>query len=303
MLKAHARIKEDTWFAGGLWSWLGFAPHNGFSMKATASALKSCVQNGVQDVFLTLWGDDGGECSKFALLPSLFYASELAKGNSRLSSVKEKFKAKYGISFDRFMMLDLPGTPGGNPADVKNPEKYLLYNDPFMGLMDSTLAGGEGKQYEACVRKLSHLKKQEEWGYLFAGARALCDVLSLKAELGLRTHSVYRSRDPEALRSLIADYRRLLRKLDVFYRVYKKQWMEENKPHGFDIQDIRMGALMKRVESCMERLQDLAEGRISVIEELEEQQLDLRGGGTTYAKEPVSFNQWGRIVTTNVVSW
>ena len=46
-------------------------------MKITKAALASCREHGVQDVFLTMWGDDGGECSPFTLLPSLFYASEL----------------------------------------------------------------------------------------------------------------------------------------------------------------------------------------------------------------------------------
>lgn len=81
MLKSHAGIKPGTWFAGGLWSWEGFAPHNAFSIRATEAALAACEENGVQDVFLTLWGDDGAECAKFALLPSLFYAAQRARGN------------------------------------------------------------------------------------------------------------------------------------------------------------------------------------------------------------------------------
>ena len=72
MLSAHNKLKEGTWFAGGLWTWMGFAPHNGYSIKATRAALCSCREQGTQDVFLTMWGDNGGECSKFAMLPALF---------------------------------------------------------------------------------------------------------------------------------------------------------------------------------------------------------------------------------------
>lgn len=68
MLSAHKKLKEGTWFAGGLWTWTGFAPHNGYSMKCTETALASCSEQGVKDVFLTMWGDNGGECSRFALL-------------------------------------------------------------------------------------------------------------------------------------------------------------------------------------------------------------------------------------------
>lgn len=303
MLTAHEKIKEDIWFAGGLWTWSGFAPHNEYGMKVTTAALKSCLEHSVQDIFLTMWGDDGGECSKFAMLPSLFYASEIAKGNTNKGSIKEKFKRKYGISFDRFMLLDLPGTPNCATDEICNAEKYLLYNDCFMGLMDSTISGNENMQYAKCARRLSLMKKNEEWGYLFATQQALCEVLALKADLGIRTRNVYESKDKDALKDLITDYRKLQKKLEIFYKTYKKQWYIENKPHGFDVQDIRIGGLMTRIESCADRLENLFEDRIQVIEELEEKQLDIGGKGETFAHEHFCFNSWGKTVTTNVITW
>ena len=301
MLTAHEKIKDDTWFAGGLWTWTGFAPHNGFSMKATAAALKSCREHGVQDVFLTMWGDNGGECSRFSLLPSLFYASEIAKGNMNKADIKAKFKEKFGIAFDRFLLLDLPRTPGGDANNYYDSEKYLLYNDCFTGLLDSTLAGGENEQYAKCARRLGLLKNDPEWGYLFETEQALCEALAIKAELGVKTREVYKSRDKEALKALIADYKKLSKKLELFYRAYKKQWFTENKPHGFDVQDIRLGGLMTRVKSCTERLQELYDGKIDVIEELEETQLDFHGGGENYRHAPAVCNGWGYTVTANVI--
>ena len=110
MLHAHQKLKESTRFAGGLWKWTGYAPHNGYSMEITKAALASCREHGVQDVFFTMWGDDGGECSPFTLLPSLFYASELAKGIEDDAAIREAFAQCFGVAFDDFMQLDLPGT-------------------------------------------------------------------------------------------------------------------------------------------------------------------------------------------------
>lgn len=301
MISAHQRLKEDVVFAGGFWTWIGFAPHNGYSIKATTMALKSCLENGVGDVFFTMWGDNGAECSKFAMLPTLFYAAELAKGNKNKADIKAKFKEKYGIDFDRFMLLDLIGTPGGTANEPLNAEKYLLYNDCFTGLADSTISGGENEQYAKCARRLGLLKKDENWGYLFAAAQALCEVLAIKAELGVKTRQVYESKDKDALKALIGEYRKLSKKLDTFYKLYKKQWFNDNKPHGFDIQDIRLGGLMTRIESCAERLQDLYEGKIEVIEELEEKQLDLAGNGEVFEQKHKYFNNWGATVTANVI--
>ena len=147
------------------------------------------------------------------------------------------------------------------------------------------------------------MKKQEEWGYLFASQQALCEVLALKAELGPRTRQVYESNDKEMLKALISDYKKVYKKVEAFYKIYKQQWFIENKPHGFDIQDIRFGGLMQRIKSCTDRLQLLYDGKIDRIEELEETRLDLLGGGEEFGKARTNFNSWGKTVSANVITW
>lgn len=301
MMQAHRQLKPGSWFAGGLWSWTGFAPHNGYSIRATSAAMQSCRDNGVQDVFFTLWGDDGGECSRFSLLPSLFYTAELAHGNWDEQEIKRRFEAKYHIPFDTFMLLDLPGTPNGLDTAICNAEKYLLYQDCFMGLLDMNVAPGTGAQYAACADRLSAYVCNQTWGYLFATQKALCEVLSLKAELGIRTHQIYASRDRQALAALLTDYEAVGERLDAFYQALRRQWFRENKPHGFDVQDIRLGGLLRRVRSCKERLQTLYDGKIDWIEELEESQLEMFGHGTDRNEVPVCFNGWKQTVTVNSI--
>lgn len=304
MLSAHERVKENTVFAGGCWSWKGMMPANDLCTLNTKAAMAACRTHGVQDVFLTLWGDDGGECSRFSLLPSLFCAAEAAKGNTSLTKIKRKFREKYGIPYDTFRLLDLPGTAGYSQTKISNAEKYLLYNDCFTGLMDSTLSGGEGEQYRSCAGKLARVQNHEQWGWLFAPAHALCEVLAVKAELGQRTRKIYEEKNREALPGLIADYKTVSRKLDKYYRAYRRQWYIENKPHGFDVQDIRLGGLMCRIRSCTDRLQDLYDGKITVIEELEEKQLDVMGNGELFEQNHVEYWQgWARIVTPNKLTW
>ena len=298
MLESHERMHAGTWFAGGLWSWTGFAPHNGFSLDATRAALESCRQHGIQDIIFTLWGDDGADCSRFALLPSLFYAAALARGADE-ATIREGFEKLTSIAFDGFMELDLPGTRNALKGSTCNQEKYLLYNDCFLGQLDTCAPAGCGRQYAACARRLESLQAQPEWGYLFKTLGALCRVLEIKAELGIRTREVYCSRDTDALRALIGDYRELERRLERFHAVFQEQWFAENKPHGFDVQDIRLGGLMRRVASCRGRLQALLDGRIDRIEELEERQLDYCEGRSR-EQAPV-FNVWSELVSANVV--
>ena len=295
-IKAHSAIKDDIWFAGGLWTWSGFAPHNKFSLSATKAAFDSCIEHGVKDVFVTMWGDNGAECSKFSVLPSLFYTSELAKGNSDMNSIKQGFEAKFGIGFDDFMLLDLPLTPNGK-GDVINSDKYLLYNDCFMGLFDSIVTQEDCADFGKMAKALEEVK-ENEYSYLFDTFAALCRVLEKKADLGLKTRKAYNEKDKQALNDLITEYDNVINLAETFYDFYEAQWMRENKPHGFDVQDIRIGGLIRRIKHCKKRLLSFINGEISNLEELEEELLDIRAREKS---EYLTFNSWKDTVTSNII--
>lgn len=301
-IQVHNAIKEDTVFAGGLWCWTGFAPRNDYSLRATQAALAACQTGGVTDVFLTLWGDDGGECSRFATLPSLYYAAALRDGVTDMEEIKAGFLTKYGIPFEDFRLLDLPDTSNDRAKSTHNPEKYMLYNDCLMGKMDALIAPQDGAEYAACAQKLRAVKAGR-FGYLFDAAAALCDVLAVKADLGIRTRKAYLGGDRAALTALVSVYEETEQRLERFYVAYRTQWMVENKPHGFDVQDIRLGGLIRRVAHCTTRIMQYLNGEIERIEELEEPVLHLRGKGEDTPPETVCHNRWGAIASANVVTW
>ena len=292
-IKSHSAVKDRIWFAGGLWSWTGFAPHNGYSIGATKAAFDACIKHGVKDVFLTMWGDNGAECSKFSLLPSLYYAAQIAHGVTDSERIKKGFYEKFGIAFDDFMLTDLPETPNGKKNGILNPEKYMLYNDCLLGQHDSTVRDGDAETYTACAEKLKRIENDSQYGYLFKTLRTLCEVLSVKYDIGVRTRKSYEDKDTAALKNIIADYDRLIALIDDFYGAFKEQWEKENKPNGFEVQDIRIGGLRLRVQHCRERLQAFAESRIPSLSELEEPILDFYGSGKSYRCSPTCFNNWG----------
>ena len=306
MIKVHTSIKEDIWFAGGLWTWGSPVPRNGFSNRANKTAIASCIENGVQNVFFALWGDDGAECSIFAALPSLYYAAQIANGINDETVIKKGFLQKYGIEFDDYMLLDLIETPTidknmRGEQDLRNPEKYMLYCDCFMGQYDYTIKGNEAEQYALAAKKIKKIESNLEYGYLFAKARALCELLSVKYDIGVRTRKAYLSKDINVLKLLISDYDKILDLIEEYHRLFKSEWLKENKPHGFDIQDIRLGGLSFRVRSCRDRLQLLVDGKIERIEELEEPILNLYGANSQNT-DPLFESQWYRMVSANVIS-
>jgi hypothetical protein len=132
----------------------------------------------------------------------------------------------------------------------------------------------------------------EKYGYVFRTYQALTKVLQLKYNFGLRMRTAYKAGDREALTVCLKDCDRLLRRLDRLWEAFRAQWMHENKPHGFDVQDIRLGALRQRIVACRKILSDFLAGKTDCIPELEEEILPYKGHNPRV---------WSSISTVNVL--
>ena len=294
MIKGHRQLTERLVFAGGAWTWRGFAPMNSFSIKATKAAFHACQNGGIKDVFLTMWGDDGAECSPFSVLPTLCYGACLAQGITKMADVREKFQEWTGLRFDDFMLLDAP-----NQLEPQNttlhPAKYLLYADCFMSIFQNTEKAEYAKTYAALSRKLKNAAKRAgTYDYLFETLSKLCAVLSIKSTICTRTREAYASGDLQQLDSIIRDYRKMIKHTEVFYHAFRQQWYQINKPHGFDVQDIRIGGLLQRMRSCLDRLVEYRNGAIESIPELEEAIVPMADGHYQYY-------HWAHSASNNII--
>ncbi len=278
MIENHKQLSKKTWFAGGSWCWYGMIPYNKYTLKTMLPAIRACKQHKLRNVFFTMWGDDGAECSHFSQLPSLFYLAEYSKGNTDEEKIKAKFKRMVGIDYDEFMTIDLPNEVLPYDGTPKNPSKYMLYSDYFNDFLDYTVKPGAGAVYADYSTQLRAVaKKSRRYGYVFDSAAKLCDVLEIKYELGLRTRRAYEAGDKEALRSLAQnEYARVYKLLDIYARAFERQWMTDNKPQGFDIQDLRLGGIIRRTDACRRRILDYVNGKIERIDELEVALLPFR---------------------------
>ncbi len=295
MLYNHKQLSDKMMFAASAWSTHGFLPLNRYSIKTIRPALDACQKHGVQDLLLTTWGDDGAECARYALLPSFYYFAEYAKGNTDEEGIKAGFKRMFGAEFDDFLSLDdLNEILVGLNARTSAAPKAALYNDLFNGVLDCRVDQAQVAHIQKTAEKWHALaKKYRKWHYLFDSAAKLADVLAIKYDLGVRTRAAYQAGDKQALRTLAEqDYAAVLRGIKVFYRAFEKQWLLENSPTGFDVQDIRIGGLLLRIDSCRRRLLDYASGKINEIPEL----------AVSILPEVIperSYKTYGKIVTPN----
>ncbi|MBQ8322273.1 MAG: beta-N-acetylhexosaminidase [Clostridia bacterium] len=298
MLYNHTQLSDKTWFAGGAWTWGGFAPHNSCSIKCSPPAIEACKKYDINNIFVTMWGDNGAECSKYSVLPTLFLIAEHVRGNTDEQSIKNNFEKLFGIAFDEFLLLDSPNNVA-LPEDTSIPVcpcKYMLYSDPFVGFLDSTVKLGEGKKYVEYARALRAAgEKSTGYSYLFDTMSKLCDVLADKYELGVKTRAAYKAGDKtELLRLANEEYTRVEKSLEAFTEAFEYQWMKENKPYGFEVQDYRLGGLLRRISSCKKRLASYVNGEVDSIPELCEDILKFRAEG-----ESTYFNLFSKNVSAN----
>ena len=142
-----------------------------------------------------------------------------------------------------------------------------------------------------------------QYGYLFESQAALCRALAYKHDLGVRTRAAYQAGDKETLRTLVEDYGKALDAIERFAAVYRKLWFKENKPHGFDVPEIRFGALLFRLRSARDRILGYVNGEVAAIEELADTLLPYDGTGAKSDHPelfPV-FNNWAKTVTPNIL--
>lgn len=302
MLKAHKSFPGESWFAGCIWTWKGFVGNNDAGIKCMFPAMDACREEKVENIVLTMWGDDGKECSFFALLPSLFAVARYYQGVTDMAQIKTEFEALVGEKFDDMMLLDLPGDFGYARVYNSSHHKYALYNDPFCGFLDPVLQDGAVENYRHLASRLQALfEKGGDYAYLYEYLGALCRVLSIKYDLGLRTRKAYEKKDLTALSTLAADYRLAAERVEEFAEAMGKMWMKENKPHGFEIQEHRLGGLIFRLRSLAKRLEDYAAGKTPSLPELEEELLPLWVNARLHTKDSLlpDYNDWKNTVTVN----
>ena len=298
MIENHKQFTDKTWFAGGSWCWNGMIPFNRYTLETMLPAIDACKKHKIRNAVFTMWGDDGAECSHFSQLPSLYYLAQYAKGVTDEAKIKAGFKRLVGIDFDEFMNIDCPNDVVPYEGKPRNPSKYMLYSDYFNDFLDYTVKEGAGVKYDQYAKELHETaKKSRKYGYVFDTAAKLCDVLAIKYELGLCTRKAYEAGDKDELERLAKnEYVKVEKLIRIYGRAFEKQWFTDNKPHGFDVQDHRIGALLYRTDACRRRILDYVSGKIDRIEELEEKLLPYGE-----KEQSMSINRAPLYATVNIV--
>ena len=288
-LDRHLSFGNEIWFSGSSFTNFRFSCDRKKAEATMLPAIDACIEKGIGTFIITQWGDDGCECSMFSSLPTLLKLSAINYGEDEESREKG-LVALTGLTSDEFNSIDIPK------------DRYLLYNDAIAGIYDTSVEDGYSSNYKKYAKAIAAAeKKATDFAYIFRMRYEYCRVMELKYDLGVKTRELYQTGDKEGLRTLVKTvYRPLVKRIKRFYDAYSVQWFTENKPFGFEIQDLRTGGLIFRLNACAERILKYADGQIESIPELEEILLDI-DGRSTHGKRMIKYNvKHGQNVSVNM---
>ena len=282
MLNIHKQLSNDVIFAGGSWIWNGIAPNYSKTFACTKAALQTCKKYLIKEVLCTAWMDNGAETPVDAVWPGVALFAHLGFHLEYDEKVlEEEFKECVGGTLKDFMALDAFDSlflNGKANQEAQNPSKYLLYQDPMAGTFDQEVvkSGVDTGTYYKKLKKMMEICQENspEYAALFAYYEKLAAVLADKADLGVRIKASYDKNQKLALKEICEkEIPETIQNLEEMKVLREELWMSEAKPFGYELMDVKLGAVITRLNSTIRRIKKYLDGSIPCLEKLEETRL------------------------------
>ena len=99
-------------------------------------------------------------------------------------------------------------------------------------------------------------------------------MLADKADLGVRMKAAYDKKQLLVLKEICEkEITEIIQNLEEMKALREDLWMSEAQPFGYELMDVKLGAVITRVNSTIRRIKKYLDGRIPCLEELEETRL------------------------------
>ena len=299
----------NTIFAGGIWKWGGWAPNFTKSFHDSLCAVEACCTYNVQEIMVTLWGDDGDETPLATVLPGLALFGLLRFGHADPAQTDAMCRllsdAPLAV-YEAMEQLDLiPGLPAQN-LEALIPHKLLLYGDVASELFLGSITA-DPQQLAQFYRDLSGKYVALQAGIRDSHLRNILNMyqhlaaaVRMRCEAAVALHEGYPKKDPatiEAVSQKLLAFAESVRKL---HEATVPVWSRECKGQGMEIIDLRLGGVQARCRALVQRLKLYREGIIDTLTELDEPELPYQGilaeDGRTPGREA-----YAEIVTANTL--
>ncbi|MBL8025821.1 MAG: beta-N-acetylhexosaminidase [Fibrobacteres bacterium] len=279
-LKKHQELNSDIIMAPGLQTWNRLWTNYPYAIQTMEPALCAAKEEGIKEIIMTMWGDDGNECDYFSALPMMqYYAEHVYNDKVDNSKFIINLNGSCDVDYKAWEVSGTLDTPPFAEYPKSNLSKALLWEDPVLGLFQPQLEGRSMNGYYASIAARLKRTLLKDKGNLDARLQLpyqICKVLSLKADFPTRLKKAYDRNNKNALKKILQkDIPQLKKDVTALWKTHQRSWMSIYKVQGWDVLERRYGGLLIRLDSLEVRLKDYLSGNINVMVELEEKRLKL----------------------------
>lgn len=271
----HRGLGSEPVVASGVWTWDRFWTAYEFTETSVNACMQACKNKGVQEVFVTMWGDDGTECEVFSSLPGLQYFAEHGyQPEIDREALYSHYRGAYGGEFANWIAASaLDHVPQkvdpyqGRP----NPSKWLLWEDPILGHLTPEVGDVPLQDhYRGLASRLWEASRAEGNCQAIGRAAQTAEVLALKFGLRERIADAYHAGDRLQVKKFATeDIPTLITEIDKLWELHRKRWMRCYKPFGWESIEHRYAGLVYRYRTFSQRLLTWCAQELEAIPELE----------------------------------
>lgn len=276
MIDKHKDLGFTPIMGSGVWTW-GRLWHAMTTTQATVSqCIPACTKSGIDEIFFTMWGDDGGYCEFDSAVTGLAYSAELIY-NSEKQIDSELLKKRFAaICFGDFDVITLPSELDVYEGTEEKgyPRIYgvsVLWDDPLYGIYFRNEKIKTPDIWDKAVRHYSQLaeKLNAISDDNIKHAALLAELLAKKIALRIKLEGAYIDKNFEELKKVIAEIPAIINLYDELDKSFRKSWLSCNKVFGLDTIQRRLASLARRYRELSDRINELIDGKIEKIDELE----------------------------------
>jgi hypothetical protein len=298
-IRRHREMGFDPVMGSGVWSWGRFVYSHVYTAQTALPCVRACLAEGLDEIFFTMWKDDGAAVDFDSALAGVLYAAQAAYNGGEIGDTWEARFA--GICHaDLQANLAVCGIDASERYGDEVNTRMLLWDDPLLGLYRRSLLARESwKDFDPAAYYADLTDTLADHAQTDSGeagnlrfASQLAKTLALKAALYDRLTSAYATQDRETLRKLAQETIPALNaEVGALWELHREVWMAQNKAAGFEVQCVRYGGLRQRLEEVARRLEEYLAGEIETIEELE----------TLPAPLPERFGRYRSVATASSI--
>jgi len=295
MIKRHRDLGFDPVMASGIQTWAHLWYDHEQTVTTVIPCLEACRREKVQEVFFTMWGDDGAYCNYDSSLAGIVFAADASFGCVDEEITARRFEAVCSADYETQIAAGYIDEYIEDDKGISHKINgaMLLWDDPLLGIVYSACRRFDPDfdlklldRYEEMICRIMPALEDKAAGDIEHAVNIL-HLLIKKIELRGALEAAYNTGDRLALREIAVNtIPAVIASVWEFDSSFRKQWMDCAKPFGLEIIQQRNATLALRLEETALRIREYLEGAVDSIDELDEH---FPAFSTEFPPDPMKF--------------